>query len=366
MNNGNILSMKKIAIIGAGNGGQAMAGHLSAQGHIVKLYDRNASTIEQLNNRKIIELEGCLQGVVGQPVLFTTNIGEAVDGAEIIMITTTATAHRDIALALMPYLDDGQYVVLNPGRTAGALEFYQVLKSNGFTKKIHLAEAQTLIYACRIIEHGKVNVIGIKDRVLLAGYPASETNQIIENLKPIYDCFYPAKNVLRTSFENIGAIFHPSVLLFNAASIERGESFYFYRDMTPGLAHIIETLDSERLAVAKAFGIELISAKDWISYAYIGVEGDTLCERMQNNPAYYDILAPTKINCRQITEDIPTGIVPLAEFGDIAGIDTPIMDSLIELCSSLMHIDYKETGRTLRNLGLENLSVEEILKLVDI
>lgn len=134
--------------------------------------------------------------------------------------------------------------------------------------------------------------------------------------------------------------------------------------MTPGLANIIESLDAERLAVAKAYGIDLISAKDWISYAYNGVEGDSLCERMHNNPAYYDILAPTSINCRQITEDIPTGIVPMSEFGDVAGIHTPIMDSLIEMCSALMKRDFRKEGRTLKSIGLDKKSVDDILKAI--
>lgn len=356
--------MEKIAIIGAGNGGQAMAGHLSSMGHEVRIYDRSQDTISNLIEKKEIVLEGELKGVTGKPALFTNNLTEAVKGSEIIMITTTASAHKDVARAILPFLEDGQYVILNPGRTAGALEFHQTLKNGGLDKDIYIGEAQTLVYACRIIEPGKVNIIGVKDRVLISGYPASQTEKIITKLKPLYQCFYPAQNVLRTSFENIGAIFHPSVLLFNAASIERGEQFFFYRDMTPGLANIIEALDAERLTVAKAYGIDLISAKDWISYAYDGVEGETLRERMQNNPAYYDILAPTTINCRQITEDVPTGIIPMSELGDAAGIETPIMDSIIEMCSTLMKKNFREDGRTLKNLGFENMTAQEILKSI--
>lgn len=359
-----MLNLERISIIGAGNGGQAMAGHLSSMGHEVKVYDRNQTTISNLIEKKDILLEGKLDGLIGTPKLFTNNIAEAIKDSEIIMITTTASAHKEIAKALLPFLENNQYIILNPGRTAGALEFYQTLKKGGLNKEIYIGEAQTLVYACRITEPGRVNIIGVKDRVLISGYPASQTENIINKLKSLYRCFYPAENVLRTSFENIGAIFHPSVLLFNAASIERGDHFYFYRDMTPGLANIIESLDSERIAVAKAFGIDLISAKDWISYAYDGVRGDSLCERMQNNPAYYDILAPTTINCRQITEDVPTGIIPMSELGDAAGIETPIMDSIVEMCSSLLKKDFRKEGRTLKNLGFENMTVEEILKSI--
>lgn len=354
----------RIAVIGAGNGGQAIAGHMAAIGHEVRLYARRQEQVDELNNKGEICLCGRLEGLSGKLALITSNIVDVITGAQVIMIATTASAHKILARIMAPYLSDGQYIILNPGRTCGALEFKNTLSENGCHKRLYIAEAQTLVYACRMVKTGEVNVIGVKDRVLISALPASDTQAVIDMLKPMYTCFYPAKNILQTSFENIGAIFHPSVVLFNEATIERGQSFYFYREMTPALAQMIEAVDKERLAVAKAYDIDLVSAKDWVSYAYNGVTGDTLCERMQNNPAYYEILAPTTINCRQITEDIPTGILPMTELGRVAGVKTPIMDALVTLCSTLLNIDFHHNGRTLESLSLNRLTSDEILKKI--
>ena len=174
----------KIAVIGAGNGGQTMAGHLSMMGYEVCLYDIDVEKMDVLKKSGGIQLEGCLHGY-GKVGCITTDIEEAVTGAEIIMITTVANAHRAVAKSLTPYLVDGQIIVLNPGRTCGALVFKQSLKQQGCTKRIYLAEAQTLVYACRVIENGHVNVIGIKDEVLLSGLPAKDTDYILEKLSPI-------------------------------------------------------------------------------------------------------------------------------------------------------------------------------------
>lgn len=352
----------KIAVVGSGNGGQALAGYIASLGHQVMLYGRNESIVSQINSKGKIILVGKLE--TEGNVVASTNLKDLVEGAEIIMIATTATAHYDLACQMSAFLADGQIIVLNPGRTGGAIEFSNGLSASGNTKKVYVSEAQTLIYACRIVENGIVNIIGVKDRVLLAAYPASETDYVIERLKPLYKCFYPANNVLRTSFENVGAIFHPAVVLFNEAAIERGVQFYFYRDMTPALANILELIDAERIAVAKAYGIDIISAKDWVSYAYDGVEGNTLCERMQNNPGYYEILAPTTINCRQITEDIPTGILPMAELGKVAGVPTPLFNALITMCSTLLGRDFRTEGRNLSKLGFEGMTKEEILNSI--
>ena len=225
-----------------------------------------------------------------------------------------------------------------------------------------MAEAQTLVYACRLVKSGTVNIIGVKDKVLLSAVPASDTDYVIDRIKPAYPCFCAAENVLRTSLENIGAMFHPCVLLFNAATIERHDVFWFYRDMTPEIANFIEEFDRERLAVGKAYGIDLLSVNEWISYAYPTTQGDTLCEKMRNNPAYHDIKSPSTIFTRQLTEDIPTGVLPIMELGEAAGVNVPLLRSMVDICSKLLRIDFRKEGRTLEHLGLAGKTKDEIIE----
>ena len=350
----------KIAVIGAGNGGQALAGYLASIGNEVIVSALNQTIVDVLRTKGGIQLEGKINAY-GKLAGVTCDATEAIKGAELIMVATTATAHASLAKQLSNSLEEGQTIILNPGRTGGAIEFRKVLLDNGFDKRIYLAEAQTLVYACRLKTHGSVNIIGIKDKVYLSGLPASDTKYIIDKISPFFNCFMPCKNVLVTSLENYGAVFHPSIVLFNAAAIERGSNFYFYREMTPCIADFLDRLDAERVAVGKAYGIEMIRAKDWVSFAYDNIQGDTLCERLKSNPAYYDILAPGKIDCRQITEDIPTGAVPLLAFGKAAGLEMPLYTSLVGICSALLNTDFNKTGRSLERLGLKNRNREEIL-----
>ncbi len=351
-----------ITIIGAGNGGQAMAGHCAALGHSVCLYNICLERLNPILESKKIILQGAVKEE-GMVEMITDDIRVAVEHAEIIMIVTTATAHGELAQKMLPYLKNGQIIVLNPGRTFGVLEVRNILRKRA-ELKVHLAEAQTLVYACRLVGAGVVNIIGVKDKVLLSGVNSEETNYVIERLHPLYPCFVAAKNVMQTGFENIGAIFHPSVVLFNAATIERNIPFYFYRDMTPNVAAFIMKLDQERLNVGKAYGVNLRSVYDWIVYAYPETKGDTLCERMRNNPAYYDILGPGSIFTRQLTEDIPTGIIPMCEMGQLAGVATPLMSAIITLSSTLLDLDFTVKGRTLENIGLIGMNKEDIIDML--
>jgi opine dehydrogenase len=156
-------------------------------------------------------------------------------------------------------------------------------------------------------------------------------------------------------------IFHRCIVLLNAATIERGGSFYFYRDMTMRVAEFIQKTDAERINLGKAYGIDLISANDWVSCAYKNIQGDNLCERMRNNPAYHDIIAPASIYSRQLLEDIPMGIVPCLELAKVAGVEMPLFQSILTICSDLLGIDFLSEGRTLDKLGLDGLSVNEII-----
>ena len=353
----------KIAVIGAGNGGQSIAGYLALRGYETSLYDIDVQKMDILKQKGGIELTGRIEGF-GKIDCITTDIAEAVKGAEIVMVTTVANAHRAVAKSIATYVEEGQVIILNPGRTCGALVFNQTLQTQGCTKRYYLGEAQTLVYACRVIENGKVNIIGVKDEVFLSGLPASDTDYILSKINPMYPCFVKADNVLRTSLENIGAMFHPCVCLFNAATIERQDEFWFYRDMTEQVARFIEKFDQERLAVGKAYGVDLLSVTEWIKFAYKDTEGDTLCERMKNNPAYHDIKAPGTIFTRQLTEDIPTGVLPIMELGKAARVGVPLLTSMVNTIEALLDMDLHTNGRSLKNLGLEGKSKDEILNFI--
>lgn len=353
----------KISVIGAGNGGQAIAGYLGAKGFYVTLYDRNIERIENLRKLGGIKLQGKIQ-VFGKVNVFTTEIDKAIIDSDVVMITTTANAHQEIAVKIAPYIKEGQIIILNPGRTCGALVFNQTFKKIGCNKRYYLAEAQTLVYACRIIENGLVNIIGVKDEVLLSALPSSDTDHVIEVIHPLFPCFVKTDNVLRTSFENIGAMFHPCVCLFNAATIERQNEFWFYRDMTDQVARFIEKFDAERIAVGKAYGVNLLNVTEWIKFAYNDTKGTTLCERMKNNPAYYNIKAPGTIFTRQLTEDIPTGVLPIIELGRAACVPTPLLESMLHIIEGLLEMDFHTNGRSLKNLGLDGMSKEEIIKYI--
>jgi opine dehydrogenase len=352
---------RTVAVLGAGHGGHAMAGHLALCGAAVNVYNRSSERIATMRGQGGVWVEGVVQGF-GRVNTITTDPGKALADADLIMVVVPASAHRSMAQACAPHLRDGQIVVLNPGRTGGALEFAATMRAEGVTAQVIVAETQTLVYSCRMSGPGRVHVLSLKRRVPLSALPAAATGRVLDVMGPFYPQFVPAPTVLHTGFGNIGSVFHPSLMLFNANRIEAGELFYFYRDITPHLGSFLEAVDGERLTVARAFGIEVESASEWLSQAYDRVSGQSLYEKLRSVPAYQQAMAPISLDDRYLTEDVPTGLVPLIALAEVAGVPVPLSHSLVNVACALLGRDYWAEGRTLERMGLQGMSVDEIIR----
>lgn len=355
------------AVVGAGHGGKAMAAELAVRGFEVHLFNRTFERVETIQMRGGIELETEKgKRCFGSIETVTSDMGEALDGAQVVMVVVPATAHRDIARLCAPHLRDGQVVVLHPGRTCGAMEFRQVLREWGCRADVVVAEAQTFILASRSTGPAEAKVFRTKNSVPLAALPATDTPKAIAVLRPAYPQFIPARNVLHTSLDNMGAVFHPALTVLNAARIEgaRGDFEFYVEGVTPTVAHVLEVIDRERVTVAAALGIRAITAVEWLEMAYAAA-GKNLYEAIQANPGYRGIKGPRTLAHRYIFEDVPMSLVPIAAMGARFGVSTPAIDSIICLASILHRTDYYRRGRTLDKLGLEQLSVTEIIRYVE-
>ena len=347
------------AVIGAGNGGLAMAGYLSLIGYKVNLYNRTLANILPLVETPKIKLSGEAKGEANLNIV-TNNIQEAINGADIIMVTIPAIGHLSIGRQMAPFLEDGQIIILNPGRTGGALEVYDAVRREGCDKNIIVAEAQTFIYACRATSKSSVHIFKTKKEVSLATIPAIETNYVIEKINDAYPQFKGANDVIETSINNYGAIFHPAPTILNSGHIERGAVFEYYTEgITPSIGNFLEKMDDERVKIGSFLNVNTVSAKDWLKHTY-GADGHTLYGAIQNNPGYRGLQAPKGLSIRYIYEDVPYSLVPMSSIAKEFNIKTPAIDSIIEIARLITGIDFYEQGRTIEKLGLKGLTVPEI------
>ncbi|RQH05200.1 MULTISPECIES: NAD/NADP-dependent octopine/nopaline dehydrogenase family protein [Bradyrhizobium] len=352
------------AIIGGGHGGQSMAGHLAIMGCRVRLYNRTARTIEEINKLGGINIDGALQGFGGLE-LATTDIGEALAGAHVVVVVTPATAHAEIATKCASHLVDGQIVFLHPGAMCGAIEFREILRNAGCTANIPVAESNHLLYACRSAKPGYAEILAIKKDVLLATLPANKNNEILELLNEVFPQIRGARNVLETSLSNGAVIMHPAPTIFNLSMIESQHDWLYYSEgITPTIGAFAEDIDQERVALGKSFGFDLPSVRELYRLIY-GVQGESLSEICRKNPAYEKIRGQKDLRTRYILEDIPFGLVPMIELGRMQGLSMSRMKLIAELGQYLLKDNsFLSHGRTLANLGLGNMTSEEFAMFV--
>ena len=350
----------KVAMVGAGNLGQAQAAHMALEGHEVRIFNRTVARIEEINERGGILIEGVVQGLARLAVA-SGDMADVIPGADVVIVTVPASSHRAVAKACAPYLEDGQAVVLHPGHTFGAMDFYaQLVEMGKGDLDLTFAEIQTSLLTARLTGPAQVHVSAIKKALPIAVFPADHGFGRIEVLFDLYPSSIRAPNVLKTGLDNLNAPVHPAVTLLNLGQIDRGEDFlYYWEGFTPYVSKLVEKVDAERCAVARALGVEPITLHGFFDSAY-DVEGEELWQKIRSNEAYRGMTAPKKVATRLFLEDLPTGLVPFSSLGQELGVPTPTVDALIEICNVLFQRDFRVEGRNMANMGMQGLGAEGI------
>jgi opine dehydrogenase len=350
--------MTTIAILGAGNGGFAAAAHLATEGHRPQLYNRSEETIAAIKEQGGVRHSGVLgTGTASVPVI-TTDLSRALDGADLLMICLPATALDGIARALADHVNGSRPLLVNPGATGGALAVRQTLTEAGCESLPPIAETNTLTYIARKQSNERVHVSSLVDNVRCAALPPATPEEAIEPFRDLYPTLTPVSSPLHTALSNVNAVLHPPGIVLSAAWIEHtGGDFRFYFDAgTPAVASVMEDLEAERLAIADAVGLTVDPFPEM--FADIGstskeaAESGSFLRMLKESEPNKSIKAPDSVDHRYFDEDIPFGLVPMAELGRWAGVETPVIDSLVTIATSINDTDYREVGWTLADLGI--------------
>ncbi len=153
-------------------------------------------------------------------------------------------------------------VLICPGSCAGAIAFKRAAGLELDDERCIVGETSTLPYAVRVTEPGVVNVfLKLTTGVYLAGLPRAGTDRLYDLVKDVWPAVEKADSVFQTTLQNGNPVIHPAVTLLNAGLLERtGGDFLFYEEgVTESVGRLIEAVDNERLAIAGALGVTILS-----------------------------------------------------------------------------------------------------------
>ena len=358
------MTIKTIAIIGAGPGGFRLVANLGLAGYRLRLNDIDDAKLTAIRARGGIDVEGTPGGFAPLE-LATTDLGATVTGADLIIVVSGGNTQPTVARALAPLLVDGQAILLMQGNTGGSLVVRCELDRAGCRAEIELAETDTYPYAMRAVGPTTMRQTTQKRWMQIAAFPGTRSKATHARIGPLFPQAVAAPDVLHTGLMNVNAILHVANCIANAARIERGGGHMFYGEgVTSAVANLYTAIDAERMAIAAALAVNVPSLADWIELAYNVRETDFVktFQRLSAEPdgPYVVNKAAGTLNHKYVTEDVPTGLIPIQELGTATGTPTPAIDTLVEMAKLMTGRAFSDEARTLGRMGLAGMDTKKI------
>ena len=356
---------RRVTIMGGGNGALTAAAELSITGHEVTLFEMPAfaESVRHIRETAQVSATGVIDG--HGPLTVTHDVAEAISQAELIVIVVPTTFQITYAELLLPHLRDGMNVALMPG-SLGSLEFMEYLRTHGCTADITVSEFAALPYACRIVGPGQVRVFGRRRFVSLGVFPADKADRVAPIANDLYPGIEILESVLAAGLNNPNPTLHCLGVLLSSSRIEysRGDFYYYEEGLTPQVCKAVEAIDQERINIGTALGVDVLSLRDTYYKMGYGPKGDTFWSVIRGVATLQVIKGPEQIDSRYLTEDVPIGLTIYSQLGEVLGVDTAIMKSVITLAGALLERDFVAEGRTLERCGIAGFSKDNLLAYV--
>jgi opine dehydrogenase len=357
----------KIAVLGGGNGSFAAASDFALQGHEVSLWRRDAAQVAEhraAGSRIVVKDSNGRHGV--KLALVTTDIAEAVRGAELILCPAPAFAQADIANELAPHLRNGQVVFLPPA-TFGSMIFAKAAHDAGNRANASFAETGTLPWLTR--KHGPFEVaITIRAKRLPVGvFPLRNAGHALDVIGQAFPgVIEPCGDALSGALMNAGPIIHPPLIVMNAGAIEHFERWDIHKEGTQAaIRRVTDSLDAERIAVREALGYggpHFPLAHHYASEGDIWMYGRGSHDRLTDSGDWRERIVLTEH--RYMREDLRLGLSLLVSVAELAGVATPLAKAFLAIGGAICGEDFVKHGRTLSSFGLGKLGRTKLQTLL--
>ena len=392
------LKEKPIAILGGGAVGKTMAGDCALAGSKVRIWDSPRFAAVNFKNldRTGIKLTGnqfSFYGFerrgTGRVELATDNMAEAVKGAGIIIVAAVAIAHEDIFRELIPLLEDGQVIHILPDN-CGTFVFRKLMREMKCDTKVVVGAWYTAPYGVRIVRRGGVatNECKVEDRITTirgCALPSSDNEAFLEsaNYIPAFDAirtgdgFVEGDTVVDINLSNVNPVIHVPGTVLGVSTMQnfgtvlgqekKNYSLYGFA-LCPAIAEVQSVFWEEEKALAKAMGVGLctVNYEDFFSRTtmygkeYMGPDFAVPFEEKYEN-FYGD--GPFDLENRYITEDVPVGCYLIMQLGDKYGVDTPTVDAMAYLASTMLKRDLiKNSKYTLEYIDIDHMTDAQLQK----
>jgi opine dehydrogenase len=362
------MTLEPIVVMGGGHGAHAMAADLTLAGYEIRLCEHphfEERFAETMNSGEI-ELHGIGRTGRARPAMVTTDFAAALRGAKLVNVSIPAFGHDLFFETMLPHLTEDHVVVVWAG-DFGSLRLAQMVAERPGTARPVILEGSTLPYGTRLSGPAHVEMLLFANPILVSAFPAHQTGPWPDQLKTLWPGVTPAQHAFHAAFANPNPIVHPPGALLSVGRIEySGGEFYMYREgMGPATRRVIHQSFKEILAVAQALGFDIPGYPEEYFDRPASIMGEVFeCPGGDRYEVIANVKGPKTLQDRYLTEDLPCGLLPISQLGDLVGVETPTVDAIIQFGSLVCEHDFWREGRTLASLGLADKTPHEIMKCV--
>jgi opine dehydrogenase len=355
----------KVSVLGGGHGCYAAAVDLTEKSHDVTLWRRDKDLLKSLQDKKTISVLDAKGEREVEPANITDDISIAIKESNVIVIPLPATTHEVLAVLTAELWQDGQVIFLPPG-TFGSYIFLKAARDAGNQADVTFAETGTLPYLARKRDTHLVAISGYATRLPTGMFPAKNTDHAFPLLQQAYPSIEGIEDALSGALMNAGAIIHTPLILMNAGPLEHFEKWDIHNEGTQSsIRATTDSLDAERIAIREAFGYvaphfpladHYDAERDEWMYGNVGHE------KLHESRDWCEDIGLT--SHRYMLEDVELGLAFLASCADYLQLDCPLTNGLLAIGSAINGRDFKQSGRTLRSLGLDQLERDALKELL--
>jgi opine dehydrogenase len=355
----------RIAVLGGGNGAYAAAADLSAQGHEVRWWRRDAAALGALAARGAITLKDAAGEREIAIARISGDLGAVLRDAELVFLPDPAFTQEDNARRIAPHLRDGQVLFLAPG-TFGSLLMAQTMRAAGGRAEVAIGETGTLPWLTR--RHGPhtAAITARATRLPTGVFPARRHDAAFAVIRAAFPAVEPVEDALSAALMNAGPVIHPPLILMNAGPLEHFERWDIHNEGTqPAIRRVTDALDAERIAARRALGYAAPHFPLADHYRSDGDEwmyGRRVHQKLTDSQDWRERIVLAEH--RYMREDVELGLALLVSVCEWAGVPCPVARGLLALGSAVLGRDLRGTGRTLERLGLAPASREAMLRLL--
>lgn len=356
------LPSRPVVVIGGDPAALVVAGRLALDGHEVVLWESPAldGPLMPPCERPGIRVSGVGGDGEARLAAVTSDPFRALAAGDVLL--TSASPHRHSALAdqVLPLLEPRHTLVLLEGGLH-SLVLAKWLRDRGRSDLPTMVAGDTAPYFGQGAAPGRARLSAVATGPGFGVFPACRTEAAITVLKDLFPTAKAHAHAVAAGLAAVEPFLRAPALLLNLGGVEgRQAAFLPFEDgFSPGVARVAETLDTERLALAAALGLDLPTAAESL-HAWGLAPGGDLWGAVNGSFALTHLTDAHAAQADRLADSVAFGLRPWVELAEQLDVPSPVARSLVVLYDAVTGGAAKNWGWSLDDLGVAGMSREAL------